>query len=200
VRVFETGYPTRPQITSPGNLSEGNSAKTEIIWEADTDTDSVYAELSTDGFFSEIYHYERFGNDPGSGIISVSLRPFTWYFLRIRAENEYGSGVFSAVKYFKTDQGTNIPAILDEYTRRFIVYPTVVDKIVNIQSNNPDVVIEKIDIIDISGRTVFTSGPLMEKAVMIQTDKAIPDSSGPYFLKITSGAFFEVVGIFVTDY
>jgi uncharacterized lipoprotein YddW (UPF0748 family) len=200
VRVFETGYPTRPQITSPGNLSEGNSAKTEIIWEADTDTDSVYTELSTDGFFSEIYHYERFSNDTGSGVISVSLRPFTWYFLRIRAENEYGSGVFSAVKYYKTDQGTNIPAIFDENTTRFRVYPTVVEKIVNIQSNNPDVFIEKIDIIDITGRIVFTSGPLMEKAVMIQTDKTIPDTGGPYFVKITSGAFVEVIRIFVADY
>jgi uncharacterized lipoprotein YddW (UPF0748 family) len=199
VSVFETGYPTRPQITAPGNLTEGNSVKTEIIWVTDSDADSVYIELSTDGFFNEIYHYERFAADAESGIISVSLRPFTWYFLRIRAENKYGSGVYSAVKYFQTDEGTDIPNVYVEDENIFKVYPTIVNNNVYIHSVNPSVFIEKIDIIAPTGRIVFTTGPVWTQAIVIQAGKTVPGFNKPYFIRVTSGSFVEVTRIFIGE-
>ena len=200
IRVFETGYPTRPDITAPINLSEGNSAKTVIGWMADDHTDSIYAELSKDGFFNEIAYHEKFGAAAVSAAISVSLRPFTWYFLRIRAENDYGGGVFSAVKYFQTDQGTFIENSERTNERSFTVFPTLVDQgIIQIKSGNPVVNIEKIDIIDVTGRVIYTNQPVNKSFLDIQTGSMGLASGTPSFVRITAGSSVEVTRIFFVD-
>ncbi len=199
-RVFETGYPTRPEITTPTNLSEGNSTKTVIGWKADDQTDSIHAELSKDGFFNEIAHDEKFEAASGPAAISVSLRPLTWYFLRIRAENEYGGGVFSGVKYFQTDQGTFIGNTEKTGERSFTVFPTLVDQgIIHVKSANPVVNIEKIDIIDVTGRVVYTNQPKNKRFLDIQTGSMGLASGTSCYLRITSGSIVEITRIFLAD-
>jgi hypothetical protein len=110
-RRFTTGYPTRPSITKPAQLSEEVSAKPEVEWSADPDTDSVYVEFSEHPDFSTIYHAETMDAKTGSARITASLRGFTWYYCQLQAKNLYGGSVFSAKKYFMTGEGTAAEAV-----------------------------------------------------------------------------------------
>ena len=122
-RRFTAGYPTRPIVTKPAHLSEGVSAKPEVGWSADPDSDSIYVEFSEEADFSLITHAETMDAKAGSATISASLRGFTWYYCQIQAINGYGSSVFSAKKYFMTGEGTAVEPVESDQ-KSLIVYPT----------------------------------------------------------------------------
>jgi len=121
---FIAGYPTRPLITQPLHLSEGVSAKPLIGWDAEDDTDSIYAEFSEESDFSTLSHFETFDAATDTAQITASLEGFTWYYLQIQAENQFGRSVPSAKKYFMTGEGTGIqPTLLKQ--PQLLVYPTL---------------------------------------------------------------------------
>ncbi len=107
-RIFTAGYPTRPKISEPAHLSEGVEANPVIGWIADEDSDSILVECSEQSDFGTIAHAEKFVASTGSARISASLKGFTWYYCQVRAENEFGSSLYSAKKYFMTGEGTAV--------------------------------------------------------------------------------------------
>ena len=108
VRSFTTGYPARPAITSPQQLSENNSVQPLIGWDSSVNTDSIYAEFSENNSFESISVKEWFDASLGSSSLVSSLSGLTWYYVRIAAKNEFGLSVYSSLKYFKTEEGNSI--------------------------------------------------------------------------------------------
>ena len=106
--TFTTGFPTRPGISAPPHLTDGVSAKPLVVWTTDAETDSVYIEFARSSDFETISYAETMDASTGSGQISGSLRGYTWYYVHLRALNEFGQSVFSAVRYFGTGEGTSI--------------------------------------------------------------------------------------------
>jgi len=154
-RSFTTGYPTRPIITEPTHLSEGVDAKPVVGWTVDGDTDSVYVEFSEESDFINITHFETIDASPGSTQISASLKGFTWYYVHIKAENEYGRSIFSAKKYFMTGEGTDLSShqIRDEQLQ---VYPNIfTEGTLRIIYNLPYEGTMVLDIIDELGRNIY---------------------------------------------
>lgn len=107
-RNFYAGYPTRPKITSPAQLSENNDVRAVIEWSAGASADSVLVEFSQDAGFGTVEYSEKFHASESPAQINHSLREFTWYFARIRAENEYGNSIYSPNKYFMTGESNSI--------------------------------------------------------------------------------------------
>ena len=150
-RTFYAGYPTRPTITKPLNLSTGVYAKPTVGWSVDANTDDVYVEFSEQSEFETIKHSESFLTGSGESQITASLKAYTGYYLRMKAGNEFGQGVFSAIKYFETGESTFIPH--DISTEELDVYPTFVENgEFFIHSNSNNLHIERIDILDLTGR------------------------------------------------
>ena len=154
-RSFTAGYPTRPDITSPPHLAEGVSAKPTVSWETDGNTDSVYVEFSEEGSYETLVHAERFPVIPASAQLSISLRPYTWYFLRLRAENEYGGSVYSANRYFKTGEPSNVYE--DTRYTGVEIYPTVLSEgTIHVSLRGFAGSNTAIQFYDIHGRLVYT--------------------------------------------
>ncbi|MEX0987837.1 MAG: family 10 glycosylhydrolase [Bacteroidales bacterium] len=155
-RSFETGYPTRPVITKPQNLSFEVSTKPAIDWEADNNTDSIYIELTQSSSFENIDHSERFDATSGTGTISVSLNPLTSYYLRIRAKNDFGAGIFSSMITFETDMGTSYDQSGKLQGDDIAVYPTFSSNgEIHVRALNPDIRFTKIEVTDILGKVHY---------------------------------------------
>jgi uncharacterized lipoprotein YddW (UPF0748 family) len=197
---FTTGYPTRPTITAPGHLSSGNSVQPTVSWTADLDTDSVYVEFSEESTFNTISAAQKFPVSPANGMLSTaSLKAYTWYFVRLRAKNEYGSGIFSANKYFETGETNAIFEMdRDELVQ---IYPGLLrEGDLHIQIKTTILTELRIDIFDISGRNLISkerSGVQagIEEIVKIGSDEF--PYSGIYFIKIESENGMDVKRIMV---
>jgi len=107
-RKYTAGYPTRPSIASPTHLSENVDVNPIIAWNVDANTDSVTIEISENSNFGTLSASGQLNAALGSGKLNQNLKGFTWYYLRIRAQNEFGYSIYSSNKYFKTGQGTGI--------------------------------------------------------------------------------------------
>jgi len=108
-RSFFAGYPSRPVIDAPLHLSSDVPIQPLIRWTAGSETDSIYIEFAENSSYDNIRARQKFAAADGEGYLSTgSLKGYTWYFLHIRGENEYGKGVFSANKYFETGEGNNV--------------------------------------------------------------------------------------------
>jgi uncharacterized lipoprotein YddW (UPF0748 family) len=125
-RNYTAGYPTRPEITAPVQLSENNDIKPVITWNCDIASDSIYVEFSESSAFSTLNASVRFDAKLGSGQLLSSLEEFTWYYVHLRAENEYGGSIFSSKKYFKTGKGNGIALANQENWGMVALYPNAI--------------------------------------------------------------------------
>lgn len=201
-RTFISGYPTRPSITQPTHLSEGNNTWTVVAWIADAETDTVYIEVSKTSNYAIIAHNEKFEEDPGSGQLSSSLDPETWYFIHLRAENEYGGGVFSSNKYFKTGLASGVYEGNRLDTESVVIFPNVLNSgkfIVRLKlENSRDI---KIRIYDATGKNVFNMNDISVEAgqrdISISSDLLI--GPGLYYIKVTAGDKFIVKPLVILE-
>ena len=189
-RNIYAGYPTRPGITSPAQLSENNDVRAIIEWTAGASADSILVEFSQEADFETVEYAEKFHVSESPAQINHSLREFTWYFARIKAENEYGYSIYSANKYFMTGESNAIE--ITNTISEPALYPN--------PFNNGALVLEfklyettgiDISIFDITGQMImnvekgryFPAG-LHRISLKEYTEKM---SSGYYYLKIRAG-------------
>ncbi|MEA1897319.1 MAG: family 10 glycosylhydrolase [Bacteroidota bacterium] len=194
-RTFISGYPTRPSITQPAHLSQGNNTWTVVAWIADAETDTVYIEVSKTSDYAIIAHNEKFEEDPGSGQLSSSLDPETWYFIHLRAENEYGGGVFSSNKYFKTGLASGVHGGNKLDTESVVIFPNVLNSgefIVRLKLENSSDI--RIHIYDVTGKNVFNMEDRYAKAgqVDIRINSDLLIEPGLYYVKVAVGDRFIV--------
>jgi len=149
---FLAGYPTRPAITEPGNLTNNISPRLRVSWTTDENTDSVYVEIAESSSFETLSHSETFPLGNGIDTISKSLKPFTQYYIQIKAVNEYGKGIASKRHTFETGASTGLETIPD-CMQRIAVYPTIINNSkVYIDYDINTTSIKAINILDISGK------------------------------------------------
>jgi len=181
-RSFTTGYPTRPSLIAPGNLSTEINVKPTIEWSVDANTDSVYVEFSEESDFNSVYASELFDANTASGILSASsLKGYTWYYVHISAVNEYGYSVFSSLKYFETGIGNGINE-LDNNENSLIVYQ---DEVLNLHlqfTKLPQQTIN-INIYDILGKLVYRTYVINEKQD-IKITKPVFKNEGLYLILV----------------
>lgn len=151
---FLAGYPTRPSLTQPGNLSSNIWPHLVVGWITDNNTDSVYAEISESSSFGTLSHSETFPVGSGTDTIAVSLQPYTQYYIQIKAVNEYGRGIASKRHTFETGESTGIPG-LPESVQGIRIYPTLVNnRRIFITCDSENTVIRELKILDISGKLI----------------------------------------------
>ncbi len=124
IRKYTAGFPGRPSIVSPTHLSENVDVNPSIAWNVDANTDSVSIEISENSNFSTLSASGKLNAASGSGKLNQNLKSLTWYYLRIKAQNEFGYSIYSSNKYFKTDQGTGIST--DEDLGYVKLYPNCI--------------------------------------------------------------------------
>lgn len=200
--MFYAGYPARPRITSPAQLSENNDVRAVIEWTADNITDSVLVEFSRSSEFETLEYSEKFTVSASPAQINHSLQEFTWYFARIRAENEYGYSIYSANKYFQTGESNTITEVEDKLIDATL-YPNPFkegDLILKFRNHKP--LILYIDIFDLTGREIGrmegTKFPEGEHHVRIEnfTKNMKP---GYYFFKIKTGKNIKTLKLIKLD-
>ncbi len=199
-RAFIAAYPSRPSITQPVHLSDGNNTRTVIAWIADAETDTVYIEISKTGNYSVIAHSEKFEEDPGTGQLSSPLDPETWYFIHLRAENEYGAGVFSSSKYFKTGLASAVYDGNKPDAESVVIFPNALSSgefVVRLKlESSRDI---EIRIYDVTGRNILNMENISAEAGQsdIRINSELLNGPGLYYLKLRSGGKFVVKSIVI---
>ncbi len=125
IRNYLAGYPARPAISSPLHLSENADINPLIIWSASADSDSMLIEFSEQSNYTGIAVSGMLNASLGEGKVNKNLSPLTWYYLRIKAINEFGSSIYSSNKYFKTGEGN---ALIEKNNSPIELYPTIINQ------------------------------------------------------------------------
>lgn len=108
IRNYLAGYPARPAISQPVHLSENVDINPLVVWSAAENADSIIIEFSEASSYNPLSFTGMLDAAPGQGQLNQNLKSQTWYYLRIKAQNEFGTGIYSSNKYFKTGSGTGI--------------------------------------------------------------------------------------------
>ncbi|MGC9343698.1 MAG: family 10 glycosylhydrolase, partial [Bacteroidales bacterium] len=199
---FIAGYPTRPSLTTPVQLSENNDVMTTIDWQTDEYTDSVKVDFSESSEFVNIEHSEKFITSQSPVQINHSLQAFTWYFARIQAINEYGGSVYSSNKYFRTGE-TNSIFNFNDIIREVHIYPnpgTDGKLFIKIELKNAARV--EVSIYDQMGRKLQKANlckQLNEGYNIIRMDLPENIPSGIYIMEIQSGYETKLLKLLIAN-
>ncbi len=203
IRNYTAGYPTRPSITSPGSLSENNDVYTTIGWTTDPDVDSVYVEFAEDGKFTTVNKYETFVATPGTGQLSSPLQGLTWYFARIQAINGYGSSVFSASKYFRTEEASLVDKLSSSHAFGFDILPNVIsgeNAIIRLKMQRPSAI--SIQVYNAFGSEILMAERklMAEEGVSeITLNRDALGLPGVYLVRLTANGSSIVKRIFLVE-
>lgn len=122
-RSFFAGYPSRPSITAPQNLSSNVSTRPHLAWNCDASADSVYFEFAEQSDFDPLFMSETFAADNTEAQLSNHLDAHNYYYMQMQAKNEYGSSIFSAIKSFSTGaMAVYYPKVDQQVT----LYPSII--------------------------------------------------------------------------
>lgn len=202
VRSITTGYPVKPLITSPTQLSEDVSVYTPISWMVAENVDSIYAEFSETSDYSTVVASETFAVSNDNASLTNPLKGYTWYYLRISAANEYGHSSYSPNRYFKTGIGSSLRTTGIEHIS-YTVYPNPYVEnlsVIEFISHQPTNI--KIDIINSLGKyisTICENEVLEQGKYQYRIDENGVLSPGIYFVRIQAHNKTDFIKIIVTD-
>ena len=137
-------------------------------------------------------------NAPGQ--LTTSLDPETWYFIHLRAENEYGGGVFSSNKYFKTGLVSGLYDKLDPES--IVLFPTALSSgefIIRLKLEDSREI--NICIYDAIGRGIFN---MEDKSVEtgqkdIRISSELLNGPGLYYVRVKVGERFTVKPLVILE-
>jgi len=202
-RKYTAGYPGRPGITAPLNLSVGNDIWTVIEWTSDEETDSVYIEFSEQSDFSMIRHSERFQASGGSGKLTAALDELTWYYVHLQAENEFGGSIISSIKNFQTGESTHINDHQVNNEMMVQVFPNVTrEGTIAIRIILPGESEVTIEVLDLLGREIFTvveDHPVADEQSEFQVETGDFPASGVFFIMVKADNYTRVNRVIVLD-
>ncbi|PKP09441.1 MAG: hypothetical protein CVU09_10880 [Bacteroidetes bacterium HGW-Bacteroidetes-4] len=181
IRNYLAGYPARPAISQPVHLSENVDINPWVVWSAAENADSIIIEFSEASSFNPLVATGMLESTPGQGQLNQNLKPKTWFYLRIKAQNEFGTGIYSSNKYFKTGSGT---AVIDKDLVRIELFPNVINQgISELRMSIPKQSQVSVKVINLLGQTV----------TWVQKPKIKPAGTENYFIDAAS---FNAKGVY----
>ncbi|MGE4287266.1 MAG: family 10 glycosylhydrolase [Salinivirgaceae bacterium] len=181
IRNFLAGYPARPAISQPVHLSENVDINPLVVWSAAENTDSIIIEFSEASSYNPLSFTGMLEAAPGQGQLNQNLKPQTYYYLRIKAQNEFGTGIYSSNKYFKTGTGNAISSSEDHSVELF---PNLLSQgTAELRLNLPNSSRVSIKIINMVGQTVS----------WVQEPEVKPAGFGRYFIEASA---FKAKGVY----
>ncbi|KAA3610548.1 MAG: T9SS C-terminal target domain-containing protein [Calditrichaeota bacterium] len=115
---FTTGFPREPLLASPTNYIREVATDLDLTWHVTDSAKTYHLQLSTAKAFAEtdIILDEIEISDTTFAV--TDLTPGTFYYWRVKAENDYGAGNWSTIFRFKTQTPSTVAEnnqLPDEY-------------------------------------------------------------------------------------
>lgn len=194
---FIAGYPSRPSIVAPV-LTTNESITPTIKWLVDETADSVLVELTQEGNFSSIEFSQKFPATPDYAKITTPLDEEETYYLRIKALNDYGGGVYKATS-FKTGSGSAIPESSHESS--LSIHPNILGSgHATLLINNEKNALVTVSIRNILGqkvKTVLHQQPFMGGQFKTTINRSDFNKPGIYFIEVTINELTKVKRIVI---
>jgi hypothetical protein len=186
IRNYLAGFPARPGISKPVHLSENVDINPMVVWSVAENTDSVIVEFSEASSYNPLAATGMLESTPGQGQLNQNLKSQTWYYLRIKAQNEFGTSIYSSNKYFKTGTGT---AISSSEVHSVELFPNLLNQgAAELRLNLPNPSRVSIKVINLLGQTVsWVQEPDIKPAgfKMYYIEAAVFKAKGVYYVQIS---------------
>lgn len=187
-RTLFKKFPGQVKLNYPINKSKGvDMNNSSFSWNNTRDYEVIVLQVSTDSLFNSYiinndsidvkynpnYKYDSYH--------TLALDSNTTYYWRVKAKNKLGESEFSDTWKFTTMSSTsNVEDNNDN--KYFTIYPNPANSILNIESNNQYINIDKIEILDLNGKSFLKQDVFKSK---IDLDiRFLP--TGAYLIKIES--------------
>lgn len=149
--TVKAGIPAKPTLLTPANkATDVNPASATLTWNAADNAATYEAQLSTDLNFATF----STGTPTGTTIVFADLKEETTYYWRVKAINGANESDWSDIWIFTTDKTIGIDRDLS--SDWFSIYPNPTNGTVFIELANLNGQSANIEMIDQTGKVVFT--------------------------------------------
>ncbi|MCF6365666.1 MAG: T9SS type A sorting domain-containing protein [Bacteroidales bacterium] len=173
-----------PSLISPSDNATNQLTDITLSWSAVTNAASYEYQYSTDNSFSTYIS----GTTNNTDFLISGLNNNTTYYWKVNATDGTNYSAWSEIWSFTTENNSKVGNINNINTD---IYPNPADNVFNIKS---DIVIDYINITDISGKEVYSSKKA-DKEFTIQTNNF---TEGIYIIKLFYSDKREVKKIIIT--
>ncbi len=169
-----------PELISPDDNADNQPLNLYLKWSKPNGTERFHCQVAKDEFFENIISDNENLTNNQQGLVNLS--PNTIYFWRVKAKNSETESIWSEIRSFKTQEGSNVNelSIIEDLK----IYPLPANEILNIEiktANSSEIELQLFDLmgnLQYHENSIYTINHLNVKWDISRL------SSGFYFLRV----------------